>query len=115
MHIKRQLINIFMIKSRFLEVFDDLPESVGAYENEMPGYKVAISYDPERLYFREVTTHLDTKIANRVWISIASIEKRNDTLVFDVSNEYAEPADKYRDTKTYYSVVLISMVRLLII
>ncbi len=87
------------IKSRFLEVFDDLPESVGAYENEMPGYKVAISYDPERLYFREVTTHLDTKIANRVWISIASIEKRNDTLVFDVSNEYAEPADKYRDNE----------------
>ncbi len=24
------------VKSRFLEVFDDLPESVGAYENEMP-------------------------------------------------------------------------------
>ena len=40
------------------------------------GYKVAISYDPERLYFKEVTTHLDTKIANRVWISIASIEKK---------------------------------------
>ena len=37
------------IKSRFLEVFDDLPESVGAYENEMPGYKVSISYDPEEL------------------------------------------------------------------
>ncbi|HCH81720.1 MAG TPA: hypothetical protein DE316_01410 [Eubacterium sp.] len=87
------------IKSRFLEVFDDLPEGVGAYENEMPGYKVSISYDPEELYFREVTTHLDTKIANRVWISIASIEKRNDTLVFDVSNEYAEPADKYRDNE----------------
>lgn len=87
------------IKSRFLEVFDDLPEGVGAYENEMPGYKVSISYDPERLYFREVTTHLDTKIANRVWISIASIEKRNDTLVFDVSNEYAEHADKYRDNE----------------
>ena len=84
---------------RLNEVFDDLPESVGAYENEMPGYKVSISYDPEELYFREVTTHLDTKIANRVWISIASIEKRNDTLVFDVSNEYAEPADKYRDNE----------------
>ena len=39
---------------------------------------------------------IDTKIANRVWISIASIEKRNDTLVFDVSNEYPSTSKKQK-------------------
>ena len=87
------------VHSRFNEVFDDMPGSVDTYDNERPGYKVSLEYDNENLYFKEITTHLDSKVANRLWISIATIKKDGDRLLFDVSNEYAEPADKYRDNE----------------
>lgn len=76
-----------------------MPGSVDTYDNERPGYKVSLEYDNENLYFKEITTHLDSKVANRLWISIATIKKDGDRLLFDVSNEYAEPADKYRDNE----------------
>ena len=87
------------VSSRFSEVFDDMPDSVKNYDNESPGYRVSISYEPEKLYFKEITTHLDSKIANRLWISVATIEKQGDRLMFDVSNEYSEPTEKYRDNE----------------
>ena len=87
------------VHSRFNEVFDDMPGSVDTYDNERPGYKVSLEYDNENLYFKEITTHLDSKVANRLWISVATIKKDGDRLLFDVSNEYAEPADKYRDNE----------------
>ena len=87
------------VSSRFSEVFDDMPDSVKNYDNESPGYRVSIVYEPEKLYFKEITTHLDSKIANRLWISVATIEKQGDRLMFDVSNEYSEPTEKYRDNE----------------
>ena len=51
------------------------------------------------MYFSEKTTHLDTKIPTRVWISEAVICKEGDRLKFTVSNRYAEPADRYRDNE----------------
>ena len=87
------------VSSRFSEVFDDMPDSVKNYDNESPGYRVSIDYEPEKLYFKEITTHLDSKIANRLWISVATIEKQGDRLMFDVSNEYSEPTEKYRDNE----------------
>lgn len=87
------------VSSRFSEVFDDMPGSVKNYDNESPGYRVSIVYEPEKLYFKEITTHLDSKIANRLWISVATIEKQGDRLMFDVSNEYSEPTEKYRDNE----------------
>ena len=79
------------VSSRFSEVFDDMPDSVKNYDNESPGYRVSIAYEPEK--------HLDSKIANRLWISVATIEKQGDRLMFDVSNEYSEPTEKYRDNE----------------
>lgn len=85
------------IKSRFDDVFDELPETVDSYMELKPGYSMKIDYDNDRMYFFERTTHLDTKIPTRVWISEATIEAIDGKLSFKVSNRYAEPADRYRD------------------
>ena len=87
------------VKSRYEDVFTDLPESAETYVNAEPGYSVNLSYDAENVYFSEKTTHLDTKIPTRVWISEAVICREGDRLKFTVSNRYAEPADRYRDNE----------------
>ena len=100
------------VHSRFNEVFDDMPGSVDTYDNERPGYKVSLEYDNENLYFKEITTHLDSKVANRLWISIATIKKDGDRLLFDVSNEYMLSQQISTEImKMYCSAVLTSMER----
>ena len=87
------------IKSRYAEVFNDLPENPAAYDNAEPGYSVKISCDYENMSFHEKTTHLDTKIATRVWISEAKIFAENNRLKFIVTNKYAEPKERFRDNE----------------
>lgn len=87
------------VNSRFGEVFEDMPDTVESYDNEIPGYRVRLEYLPEEMYFKEITSHMDSKIANRIWISVATIKKTEKGLLFDVSNDYAEPTDKYRDNE----------------
>ena len=87
------------VKSRYEDVFTDLPESAETYVNAEPGYSVNLSYDADNVYFSEKTTHLDTKIPTRVWISEAVICREGDRLKFTVSNRYAEPSDRYRDNE----------------
>ena len=86
------------VNSRFNEVFTDIPEEVASYSNTSPGYSVMVSYNPEKLEFVEKTTHLDSNVATRLWISDASIKKIDNRLEFEVTNRYAEPEDRFRDT-----------------
>lgn len=86
------------IHSRFGEVFPDLPEETGSFYGIMPGYQVELTIRPEQQLFQVLSTHLDTRVPDRLWISKANISKQADgRLLFRVSNEYAEPQDNYRD------------------
>lgn len=85
------------VHSRFSEVFDDLPEEISSYYGILPGYRVEVTYKPQELYFREETSHLDSKIANRLWISQATLEASQTGICFTVTNEYVEPEEYYRD------------------
>ena len=87
------------IHSRYSEAFNDLPETVADYHKTMPGYMVEVHYDEEDLYFEQCSTHIDSKIASRIWISRASLKKAGDRIEFKVSNEYAEPKERYRDNE----------------
>jgi hypothetical protein len=41
---------------------------------------------------------LDSNVATRLWISDAYIRKNGDRLEFEVTNRYAEPEDRFRDS-----------------
>ena len=85
------------VRSRLGEVFPDLPEEPVSYDNEVPGYRILLKYDPDKMYFSEMTTHPDSFEANRIWISNASVELKDGKLIFIVTNKFAEPVEKYRD------------------
>lgn len=86
------------IHSRLGDVFEDLPEETDSFYGVRPGYQAEVNFRPDKLYFREITTHLDTRVPDRIWISTASIAGQEDgRLLFRVSNEYAEPEENYRD------------------
>ena len=86
------------VHSRFGEVFPDLPEETDSFYGMRPGYLVEVTYRPQEQSFQETTTHLDTRIPNRTWISTASITRGEDgRLLFRVDNAYAEPEENYRD------------------
>lgn len=87
------------VKSRYSETFTDIPDNVSSYNSILPGYSVEVEYDENNLYFRECTTHIDSKVASRIWISTALIKTDTDGLLFTVTNEYAEPGDTYRDNE----------------
>jgi ppGpp synthetase/RelA/SpoT-type nucleotidyltranferase len=87
------------VKSRYTEVFPDIPDSIESYNGNMPGYSVKVQYDEKQCFVHERSTHLDSKMANRMWISNATISKDTKGLHFVVTNEYAEPVDRYRDTE----------------
>ena len=86
------------IRSRLSEVFD-LPESPVDFNDEKPGYRIIMEYDRNDLRFSQMTTHPDALVASRMWISNATVELRDDKLVLVVTNRFAEPVEKYRDTK----------------
>ena len=85
------------VKSRLHEVFPDLPENISSYDNDVPGYRIILNYDRDKLFFSEMTTHPDSNVANRIWISNAKIEEKGGKLKFSVTNHFAEPLEKYRD------------------
>lgn len=87
------------VRSRFCEVFPDIPYDIDYYRNEKPGFSVDVKYDPSKLLFSERTTHVDSKIASRIWISNASIVFDGKGLKFTVTNQYAEAVDRYRDNE----------------
>lgn len=87
------------VKSRFIEVFPDMEEQTASYNGNKPGYIVNVDYDEDKCYFREYTTHFDTRISSRIWISEAILKKDESGLKFIVSNEYAEPKERYRDNE----------------
>ncbi len=87
------------VKSRYNNCLSNLPETVGNYDGSEPGYSVKIVYDEEKTYFEEVSTHIDSKIASRIWISRAVIKNDDGKLSFYVVNEYAEPSERYRDNE----------------
>lgn len=87
------------VRSRFCEVFKDIPGELASYKNDRPGYSVDVKYDLSKLYFSETTSHVDSKIASRIWISKACIESDEKGLKFTVSNTYSEPEDRYRDNE----------------
>lgn len=87
------------VKSRYSEAFCNIPDDITPYRADIPGYSVQIEYDEAGLYFEEYTTHIDSKIASRIWISKAILQKCESGLLFSVSNEYAEPKDRYRDNE----------------
>lgn len=87
------------VKSRFIEVLPDIPETITSYQGEKPGYSVELKYEEDKLYFSERTSHADSKVACRLWISNAVIERTEKGLLFTVTNEYAEPQDRYRDNE----------------
>jgi ppGpp synthetase/RelA/SpoT-type nucleotidyltranferase len=83
------------IKSRYGNCLHNLPDTVEDYYGADPGYSVRITYDESRMYFEEISTHIDSKIASRVWISKAVIKDIGGRLSFFVLNEYAEPEGRY--------------------
>lgn len=87
------------VKSRFIEVFPDMSSSVSSYSGVKPGYSVEVQYREEELFFKQYTTHLDTRVSSRVWQSVAELKQNEKGLLFTVSNEYAEPKERYRDNE----------------
>jgi len=87
------------VRSRFGELFNDIPYELGSYNNEKPGFSIDIIYDVSTYTFSERTTHVDLKIASRIWISNASITLNERGLKFSVTNEYAEPEERFRDNE----------------
>lgn len=87
------------VKSRFIEVFPDIADNVSSYSGIKPGYSVEVVYQEDCCYFKEYTTHFDTKESSRVWISAAELKCNQKGLLFTVSNEYAEPKERYRDNE----------------
>lgn len=85
------------VGSRFGEVFTNIPEQVTSFSGSVPGYQVNIKIDDEKMYFSEMTSHLDAKVASRIWISNAQILADAKGLHFIITNEYAEPQERYRD------------------
>lgn len=85
------------IKSRYSNCLGALPETVTTFRESAPGYFVKIIYDEENLHFEQTSTHIDSKIASRIWISRAVIENVGGRLSLFVVNEYAEPSVRYRD------------------
>ena len=86
------------LKSRFSDVFDDLPEHIEEFNATLPGYSIKIEYEPEMHIFKQCSSHLDSKISTRVWISEAEIWEEDGELKFVMSNRYAEPEERYRDS-----------------
>ncbi|SEW46230.1 hypothetical protein [[Clostridium] fimetarium] len=87
------------VRSRFCELLTDIPHEIESYNNEKPGFSVDIVFDVSKYIFSERTTHVDLKIASRIWISNASIILDDRGLKFSVTNEYAEPEERYRDNE----------------
>ena len=87
------------IHSRYCEAFSDLPDTVDNYYRSVPGYTVNVEYNEDNMHFYECSTHIDSKIASRIWVSKASLVKNDNGIEFKVSNEYAEPKDRYRDNE----------------
>lgn len=87
------------VKSRFAEVFPAMQEDIMPFFAGQPGYMVELHYDEEKCYFRQTTSHVDAKVASRIWISNAVIKLDDKGLKFTVSNEYAEPEERYRDSE----------------
>jgi len=87
------------VRSRFCEVLTDIPHEIESYNNEKPGFSVDVIFDVSRCIFSERTTHVDLKIASRIWISKASIILDDIGLKFLVTNEYAEPEERFRDNE----------------
>lgn len=85
------------VRARMGEVFEDLPEEICSYDREVPGYRILLKYDKEKMMFSEMTTHPDMTAASRIWVSNASVEKKGEKLIFTVTNKFAEPVEKYRD------------------
>ncbi len=86
------------IRSRLSEVFD-LPDDPVSFDDEKPGYRIILEYDRKNLRFSQMTTHPDALVASRMWISKALVEARDGKLILIVTNRFAEPVEKYRDTK----------------
>lgn len=87
------------VKSRYSEALEGIGENISDYTGSTPGYSVEVHFNEQELYFSERTTHIDSKIASRIWISNAVICRDEDGLLFTVTNEYAEPKDRYRDNE----------------
>jgi len=87
------------IKSRYNEALDGLPEYVHNYSGSEPGYSVEIVYNEQDMYFAQESTHLDAKVANRIWVSKAFLKKTQQGISFTVSNMYSEPKERYRDSE----------------
>ncbi len=87
------------VKSRFDEAVEGIPDTVSSFTGGSIGYTVDVTYDKDNMYFRECTSHLDSKIAARIWVSTAEIKYVDNRLTFFVSNEYAEPKERYRDNE----------------
>ena len=78
---------------------EGIPDTVSSFTGGSIGYTVDVTYDKDNMYFRECTSHLDSKIAARIWVSTAEIKYVDNRLTFFVSNEYAEPKERYRDNE----------------
>lgn len=87
------------VRSRYNDAFGDISENIESYSCAMPGYSVDVIYNEKDLYFEEKTTHIDSKIASRIWISHAVLKQQGEHILFTVTNEYSEPADRYRDNE----------------
>ena len=95
---EKAVVSIYSwVRSRLGEVFPKLPEEPASFDSEVPGYRILLKYDKEKMYFSELTTHPDSNVANRIWISNASVEEKDGKLIFIVTNKFAEPDEKYRD------------------
>lgn len=78
------------IKSRFKNIFRNMPELPKSYKAWKPGYRVDVHYDEEKCEIMEITTHPDNVVPEREWISRAYVKRVGDRLEFAVTNHMAE-------------------------
>lgn len=62
-------------------VFEDIPAELSGYKNSLPGYKLQIEYQPEKLSFSMKIHHIDTKSVGTMWHVHASIALMDDGIL----------------------------------
>ena len=81
-------------------LYDNHYQGLISQELTVAGYYLdPFEYDRKNLRFSQMTTHPDALVASRMWISKALVEARDGKLILIVTNRFAEPVEKYRDTK----------------
>ena len=84
------------IRTKYGELFRDMPEEPATWQGDAPGYHVLVFYDPERLRMKMSVQHLDLDVGGRIWYSEADVRADDfDRIILHSENGYAEPEKEH--------------------